>query len=57
MVCVRATERKREVGGHVSEGHKSAVHVLGHPKRPRGTHPNTRKTRGAGESDTWNDAV
>lgn len=27
-MCVHARERKREVGGHVSEGHKSAIHVL-----------------------------
>lgn len=30
-VCVyEGATRKREVGGHVSEGRKSAIHVLGH---------------------------
>ncbi len=48
-VCAHATERKREVGGHVSEGHASAIHVLGRSERPGGTHPNT---HGAGEVDT-----
>ena len=50
-VCVSATERRREVGGHVSEGHKSAVHVLGQPRRP-GEHIQTRKKHVAQVSRT-----
>ena len=39
-LCAFPTERKREVGGLVGEGHKSALLVLGHSGHPEGPQPN-----------------
>lgn len=37
-VCVHVRQRKREVGGHVSKGHKHVIHVLGHTECLEETH-------------------